>query len=72
MISDVGGERIVVESPQAEDYRGDMSDFPHFNEPAWSIIDSLRVSLINLAILLLWNILFFMAAHYIFVKRSLR
>jgi ABC-type transport system involved in multi-copper enzyme maturation permease subunit len=72
MTRDVGGERIRVRSPQAEEYRGDMSDFPHFSEPRWSVIDSLRVNLNNLAVLLLWNALFFVLAHYIFVKRSLR
>ncbi len=68
----LGGKRVVSQSPRPEEYKGDMSDFPHFTEPRWSIADSLRSSLSNLAILFLWNVLFFLAAHYIFVKRSLR
>jgi ABC-type transport system involved in multi-copper enzyme maturation permease subunit len=59
-------------SPAPEHYKGDMSDFPYFSEPRWSVTDSLRVSLNNFAILFLWNILLFISAHYIFVKRSLR
>jgi ABC-type transport system involved in multi-copper enzyme maturation permease subunit len=31
-----------------------------------------RIIPANVAILFLWNILFFVAAHYVFVKRSLR
>jgi len=69
---DLGDKRVVIQSPRPESYKGDMSDFPHFSEPKWSIADSLRASLSNLAILFLWNVLFFLAAHYIFVKRSLR
>ncbi|MFC1713808.1 ABC transporter permease subunit [Candidatus Poribacteria bacterium] len=69
---DLGGKRVVSQSPRPERYKGDMSDFPHFSEPRWSIADSLRTSLGNMAILFLWNVLFFLAAHYIFVKRSLR
>ncbi len=59
-------------SPPSESYKGDMSDFPYFSEPRWSINDSLRTVLGDLAILFLWNVLFFVAAHYVFVKRSLR
>jgi hypothetical protein len=68
----LGDKKVVLQTPWPESYKGDMSDFPHFSEPRWSIIDSLRVSLNNLAILFFWNILLFVSAHYIFVKRSLR
>jgi hypothetical protein len=68
----IDGKNFMITSPRPELYRGDMSDFPYFTERQWSIIDSLRVSLDDLAVLFLWNILFFVAAHYIFVKRSLR
>lgn len=67
------GERWVrISSPMPEYYRGDMSDFPHFTEPEWSVVDSLRTSLSNLLILFLWNVFLFSAAHYAFMKRSLR
>ena len=68
----IDGKNFLVSSPQPEEYKGDMSDFPYFSERPWSVLDSLRISLINLTILFLWNILFFVAAHYIFVKQSLR
>ena len=68
----VGGQTFEISSPRPEAYRGDMSDFPYFSERPWSVLDSLRISLINLTIIFLWNALFFVAAHYIFVKRSLR
>lgn len=70
--SNKDGERIEVSSPQAEEYKGDMSDFPYFEEPKWSAMDSLRISLGNLGILFLWNIFLFVITHYIFMKRSLR
>jgi ABC-type transport system involved in multi-copper enzyme maturation permease subunit len=71
-------ERITIDGKEITfhagppPYKGDLSDFPHFNEPEWSIIDSLRTSLNNLLILFLWNAVLFVAAHYVFVKRSLR
>ena len=68
----VNGKELYIQSPHPEHYNGDMSDFPYFEEPHWSIADSLRSSLSNLLILFLWNIILFMTAHYIFVKRSLR
>ena len=72
LIGYIDGKTCMLSSPQPEEYQDDMSDFPHFDERRWSVLDGLRVSLINLAILFLWNILFFVAAHYVFVKRSLR
>ncbi len=68
----VNGKQLHVGSPHPEQYGGDMSDFPFFSEPKWSVIDSLRASLINLFVLFLWNVVLFVAAHYVFVKRSLR
>jgi len=66
------GQVFSIRSPQPEEYKGDMSDFPNFTEQHWSVPDSLRISLINLTILFLWNALFFLGAHFIFVKRSLK
>jgi ABC-type transport system involved in multi-copper enzyme maturation permease subunit len=72
MTRSVNGKTLYVSSPRPEEYSGDMSDFPYFEEPHWSVTASLRTSLINLLILFLWNIFLFVTAHYIFVKRSLR
>jgi ABC-type transport system involved in multi-copper enzyme maturation permease subunit len=72
MSRSIDGKQVHARSPRPEDYKGDMSDFPYFAEPRWSIMDSLRVTLTDMAVLFLWNILFFVAAHYVFVKRSLR
>jgi len=72
MSRNIGGKEVYATSPRPEEYKNDMSGFPYFAEPRWSIMDSLRTSLHNLAILFLWSILFFVAAHYVFVKRSLR
>ncbi len=68
----VGGKKLYARSPHPKEYKGDMSDFPYFTERRWSITDSLRIGLSELAILFLWNILFFVTAHYVFAKRSLR
>jgi len=67
-----GDKQVRISSPMPEYYTGDMSDFPHFTEPEWSVIDSLRVSLGNLMILFLWNVFLFITAHYVFVKRNLK
>lgn len=69
---DIDGERVTFETPSPQEYEGDMSDFPYFTESKWSVIDSLRLSLSSLAVLFLWNVLLFVAAHYVFVKRDLR
>lgn len=68
----IGGKNIMFSSPWPVQYKGDMSDFPYFSEQRYSVIDSLRLSLVNLAILFLWNVLFFLSAHYAFIRRSLR
>ena len=68
----INGKELYVTSPSPEQYKGDMSDFPYFNEAHWAITDSLRTSLSNLFILFLWNVVLFVTAHYIFARRSLK
>ncbi|MFC1715260.1 ABC transporter permease subunit [Candidatus Poribacteria bacterium] len=67
----IDGRTVRFRTPVPGEYRGNMDDFPFFSEPEWSIMNSLSINLSNLAILLLWNIILFMAAHYAFVNRSL-
>lgn len=68
----VDGKFIGFRTKPAESYEGDLSDFPHFTEPEWSVIDSLRASLNNLLALFLWNTVLFMTSYLAFIKRSLR
>jgi ABC-type transport system involved in multi-copper enzyme maturation permease subunit len=68
----INGKELYVTSPSPKQYKGDMSDFPYFNEAHWAITDSLRTSLSNLFILFLWNVVLFVTAHYIFARRSLK
>lgn len=68
----IDGKRVEFRATRPEPYEGDMSDFPYFTESRWTIVDSLRISLNNLAVLLLWNVVLFVTAHYVFVRRSLK
>lgn len=72
MWADIDGKSTRFHRTGIKSYEGDMSDFPDFNEPKPSIIDSFRSSFNNLLILFLWNFAFFALAHYTFIKRNIK
>jgi ABC-2 type transport system permease protein len=68
----LGGKEVEIRSPQAEAYRGDMSDFPRFVERAPRLGDGLKGAAGDIAGLLLWNIVLAMLAFAVFLRMDVR
>jgi ABC-type transport system involved in multi-copper enzyme maturation permease subunit len=69
---DVGGKRISISSPQPEEYKGDMSDFPRFRESKPSLIDGIKHALPDLLGLILWNLVLAAAAFWAILRADVR
>ncbi|MCE5251682.1 ABC transporter permease subunit [bacterium] len=68
----VDGKNILVQSPRPEEYQGDNSDFPMFRESRPDIVRSLRDALMDMAGILLWNIVLAMGAFTAFLRADVR
>ncbi len=68
----LNGKEIEIRSPQAEAYRGGMSDFPRFVERAPRLADGVKGAAGDIAGLLLWNIVLAMLAFAAFLKADVR
>ena len=68
----LNGKEIEIRSPQAEAYRGDMSDFPRFLERAPRLADGVKGAAGDIAGLLLWNIVLAMLAFAAFLRADVR
>ena len=66
------GERINIETPEPEQFQGDMSDFPVFTPPEISIIQRMHDAFNDLAALLLWNLVLAMGAFLAFNRADVR
>lgn len=53
---ELNGKQVYISSPRAEEYPGDMSDFPRFVESPRPAGEGVKKALMDLAGLLLWNI----------------
>jgi hypothetical protein len=65
---DIDGENVRFRSPRAEEFQGDTSDFPMFRENKPNILRSLRNALLDMAGILLWNIVLAMGAFITFLR----
>jgi ABC-type transport system involved in multi-copper enzyme maturation permease subunit len=63
---------VRIESPWAEAYKGDMSDFPRFAERAPRLGDGLKNAAGDIAGLLLWNIVLALLAFAVFLRADVR
>jgi ABC-2 type transport system permease protein len=63
--------RVDIPEIRPKRYEGDMSDFPVFAYPHPSIQERLQDALSDIALLLLWNIACFLAAHIFFLRRDI-
>jgi ABC-type transport system involved in multi-copper enzyme maturation permease subunit len=74
MSSDVTfkGKKIMLHSPEPEEYRGDKSDFPRFAERPASVGAGIRSALGDLAGLILWNIILAGLAFSAFIRADVR
>jgi hypothetical protein len=68
----VAGEHVHVQSPQAEEYTGDMSDFPAFSRSRRSFGEALSGASLDLAILLGWNAFLFVLGLVAFNRYDVR
>ncbi|MFC1714196.1 ABC transporter permease subunit [Candidatus Poribacteria bacterium] len=66
------GSMINFPEVKPKSYDGDMSDFPVFQHPDPPIQQRLSDSSLGIALLLVWNVLFFMAAHLVFVRSDVK
>ncbi|MBN2415076.1 ABC transporter permease subunit [bacterium] len=57
MSTEFKGEPFTIESPRAEEYTGDKSDFPRFRERPQVLLADIRNALLDIAGLLIWNLL---------------
>jgi ABC-type transport system involved in multi-copper enzyme maturation permease subunit len=66
-------DKTIINAPEvrAKQYDGDMSDFPLFAYPNPSIPERLQNALFNIALLILWNVVCFLGAHIIFIRRDI-
>ncbi len=69
---ELNGKSIYIGSPQPEEYNGDKSDFPKFEESKPSIVRSLKNALLDLAGLILWNLVLAVLAFVAFIRCDIR
>jgi ABC-type transport system involved in multi-copper enzyme maturation permease subunit len=69
---ELNGKSIYIGSPYSEEYQGDKSDFPRFEESQVSIMKSLRNALLDLAGLILWNLILALLAFAAFIRCDIR
>ena len=69
---ELDGTSIYIGSPHPEEYQGDKSDFPRFEESQPAIFRSLRNALFDLAGLILWNLVLAVLAFAAFVRCDVR
>ena len=63
---------ITVGMPAPKEYEGDKSDFPKFIPTKPSTVERLNDALLDLAGLLLWNVILAMASFSAFIKYDVR
>lgn len=68
----LNGKPIYIGSPHPEEYTGDKSDFPRFEESQPTIFRSLRNALFDLAGLILWNLVLAVLAFAAFIRCDVR
>jgi len=66
------GKMLSIRSPEPQEYRGDKSDFPLFVERQLSLGAGLRSALLDMAGLLIWNILLAGLAFSAFIRADVR
>jgi hypothetical protein len=69
---ELNGKSIYIGSPQPEEYNGDKSDFPRFEENKPTILRSLKNALLDLAGLILWNLVLAILAFVAFIRCDVR
>lgn len=68
----LNGKYIKLESPQPQEYDGDKSDLPRFEEGKPTLLDSLGTGLKDIAGLVIWNIILAGLAFSAFLRTDVR
>lgn len=63
--------RVDIPEIKPKSYDGDMSDFPVFTYPQPRTGERIKDALLDIALLMLWNIACFLGAHVIFLQRDI-
>ena len=50
------GDKVLIETPVPEQYQGDMSDFPRFEQPKFPLSEGMNSALGDIAGLVIWNL----------------
>ncbi|MBT4484612.1 MAG: ABC transporter permease subunit [Candidatus Latescibacteria bacterium] len=66
------GKWLEIDSPRPEEYNGDMSDFPVFVPLKPSIVRTVNDLLLDMSILLIWNIVLALGAFIAFFRADVR
>ncbi len=66
------GEYVDISSPSPEEYTGDKSDFPFFEESDPKILENLRGVMFDISGLLLWTVIFAMLAFAAIARCDVR
>ncbi len=69
---DLKGVAVPIQSPRAGEYQGDTSDFPFFQEKDPSLALNMQNALLDLAGLVLWNLVLIVLAFWVFIKADVR
>jgi ABC-type transport system involved in multi-copper enzyme maturation permease subunit len=70
--SEIKGETVRLESPHPEEYTGDKSDFPRFQESQPSLLRGVQKALWDMAGLLAWVIVLTVLAFTSFLRTDVR
>jgi ABC-type transport system involved in multi-copper enzyme maturation permease subunit len=68
----INGKPVYIGSPRPEEYQGDKSDFPQFAESRPSLARSLRNALLDIAGLIVWNLVLALLAFSAFLRADVR
>ncbi|MFC1537515.1 ABC transporter permease [Gemmatimonadota bacterium] len=66
------GKYIEITTPRPEEFQGDKSDFPRFSESKNSINKNLRLALLDITFLVLWNLVLVLMVSAAFNRYDVR
>ena len=66
------GKFLSIDSPEPEQYQGDMSDFPVFRESESTFSRTLRDVMLDVSGLFLWNVVLCLGAFVAFLRADVR
>jgi len=68
----VNGKHIHISSPYPQEYQGDKSDFPHFDESSSNLPGNIQEAFLDLAVLSMWNLVLAVLAFWAISRCDVR